>query len=96
MEIKELQKIMQENGVVGAGGAGFPTYMKLTDKADTILMNCAECEPLTETSQTVVGEARIRDHENIRYGCGDGRSFPGHYRNQKVLCTDDQCFKSAY
>ena len=46
MDIKELQKIMQENGVVGAGGAGFPTYMKLTDKADTILMNCAECEPL--------------------------------------------------
>ena len=46
MEIKELQRIIQENGVVGAGGAGFPTYMKLTDKADTILMNCAECEPL--------------------------------------------------
>ena len=48
MDIKELQKIMQENGVVGAGGAGFPTYMKLTDKADTILMNCAECETITE------------------------------------------------
>ena len=45
MEIKELQDIIQQNGVVGAGGAGFPTYMKLTDKADTILMNCAECEP---------------------------------------------------
>ncbi len=46
MEIKELQKIMQENGVVGAGGAGFPTYAKLTDKAEIILLNCAECEPL--------------------------------------------------
>ncbi len=46
MEIKELQNIMQENGVVGAGGAGFPTYAKLTDKAEIILMNCAECEPL--------------------------------------------------
>ena len=46
MEIKDLQKIMQDNGVVGAGGAGFPSYAKLTDKADTILMNCAECEPL--------------------------------------------------
>ena len=46
MEIKELQDIIQQNGVVGAGGAGFPTYMKLTDKANTILMNCAECEPL--------------------------------------------------
>ena len=31
MEIKELQDIIQQNGVVGAGGAGFPTYMKLTD-----------------------------------------------------------------
>ncbi|WP_373212878.1 4Fe-4S dicluster domain-containing protein [Ruminococcus sp. 5_1_39BFAA] len=46
MDIKELQNIIQENGVVGAGGAGFPTYMKLSDKANTILMNCAECEPL--------------------------------------------------
>ncbi|MCF0132693.1 MAG: 4Fe-4S dicluster domain-containing protein [Blautia sp.] len=46
MEIKELQKILQENGVVGAGGAGFPTYAKLTDQANVILMNCAECEPL--------------------------------------------------
>ncbi len=46
MDIKELQKIIQENGVVGAGGAGFPTYAKLTDKAEIILLNCAECEPL--------------------------------------------------
>jgi Na+-translocating ferredoxin:NAD+ oxidoreductase RnfC subunit len=46
MEINELQKIIQENGVVGAGGAGFPTYVKISDKANTILMNCAECEPL--------------------------------------------------
>ena len=37
MDIKELQKIMQENGVVGAGGAGFPTYMKLTDKAEIFI-----------------------------------------------------------
>ena len=46
MEIANLSKILRENGIVGAGGAGFPTYGKLSDKADTILMNCAECEPL--------------------------------------------------
>lgn len=46
MDIKELQKIVQENGVVGAGGAGFPTYVKIDERANTILMNCAECEPL--------------------------------------------------
>lgn len=46
MEIKELSKILQENGIVGAGGAGFPTYAKLDERAETILLNCAECEPL--------------------------------------------------
>ncbi|MDD3340443.1 MAG: 4Fe-4S dicluster domain-containing protein [Lachnospiraceae bacterium] len=46
MNIKELSKIIQENGVVGAGGAGFPTYAKLDERANTILLNCAECEPL--------------------------------------------------
>lgn len=46
MDNKELQKIIQESGVVGAGGAGFPTYVKIDQRANTILMNCAECEPL--------------------------------------------------
>ena len=46
MEIKELADILQRNGVVGAGGAGFPTYAKLDKRAETIIMNCAECEPL--------------------------------------------------
>lgn len=46
MELKELSKILQENGIVGAGGAGFPTYVKLDERANTILLNCAECEPL--------------------------------------------------
>ena len=46
MDIKELQKIVRESGIVGAGGAGFPTYAKLDERAETILLNCAECEPL--------------------------------------------------
>lgn len=46
MNIDELKKIARDYGVVGAGGAGFPTYAKMTEKADTIILNCAECEPL--------------------------------------------------
>ena len=46
MNLKELSGILQQNGVVGAGGAGFPTYAKLNENAKTILLNCAECEPL--------------------------------------------------
>lgn len=46
MLIDELKSIARENGVVGAGGAGFPSYAKMTDKADTVILNCVECEPL--------------------------------------------------
>lgn len=37
---------IQACGVVGAGGAGFPTHVKLNAKAETIILNAAECEPL--------------------------------------------------
>lgn len=40
-----LQNI-QAAGVVGAGGAGFPTHIKLASQADTVIINAAECEPL--------------------------------------------------
>lgn len=46
MEMKELSSLLQQNGIVGAGGAGFPTYAKLDERAKTIILNCAECEPL--------------------------------------------------
>lgn len=46
MDVKTLANIYREMGIVGAGGAGFPTYAKLNNKAETILLNCAECEPL--------------------------------------------------
>ena len=46
MDLKALSALYREMGIVGAGGAGFPTYAKLNNKAETILLNCAECEPL--------------------------------------------------
>lgn len=56
MSITELSQILRENGIVGAGGAGFPTYGKLSDKADTIIMNCAECEPLLKLHRQLLQE----------------------------------------
>jgi Na+-translocating ferredoxin:NAD+ oxidoreductase RnfC subunit len=40
--------------VVGAGGAGFPSYAKLDARADTIILNCAECEPLLKLHRQVL------------------------------------------
>ncbi len=56
MELKELKDLLRDTGVVGAGGAGFPTYAKLSDKAETVILNCAECEPLLKLHRQLLEE----------------------------------------
>ncbi len=47
LSLEQLVKIVQDCGIVGLGGAAFPTHVKLQpkDKLDTLLINAAECEP---------------------------------------------------
>lgn len=46
---QEILDIIREAGIVGMGGAGFPTHVKLSpkepDKIEYVIVNCAECEP---------------------------------------------------
>jgi Na+-translocating ferredoxin:NAD+ oxidoreductase RnfC subunit len=42
----KLTESVQQAGVVGAGGAGFPTHVKLEQEVEWYLANGAECEPL--------------------------------------------------
>lgn len=56
MQLNALKDLLREMGVVGAGGAGFPSYAKLSDKVDTIILNCAECEPLLKVHRQVLEE----------------------------------------
>lgn len=46
-----LIETIQSSGIVGAGGAGFPTHVKLDTKAECFIVNAAECEPLIETDK---------------------------------------------
>ncbi len=41
-------------GIVGAGGAGFPTHVKLSAKAKLVIINGAECEPLLRVDQQLM------------------------------------------
>jgi len=41
-------------GVVGAGGAGFPTHIKLDCSAEYVIANGAECEPLLRVDQQLM------------------------------------------
>lgn len=44
-----IRQKVKDAGIVGMGGAGFPTHVKLTpqndDEIDYVIVNCAECEP---------------------------------------------------
>ena len=58
---EEIVNIVKEAGVVGMGGAGFPTFIKLSpkepDKIDYVIANCAECEPyLTSDYRRMIEE----------------------------------------
>jgi len=49
LEANEVRNIIRDAGIVGLGGAGFPSYIKLnseqTSAIDTLILNGAECEP---------------------------------------------------
>lgn len=57
----EILEMIKEAGIVGMGGAGFPTHVKLSpkepEKIDYIIANCAECEPyLTSDYRRMIEE----------------------------------------
>lgn len=61
MTSEEIINIVKEAGVVGMGGAGFPTFIKLSpkepEKIDYVIANCAECEPyLTSDYRRMIEE----------------------------------------
>ena len=48
LSAQELMDIIREAGIVGMGGAAFPTHVKLSSglgKVDTVIVNISECEP---------------------------------------------------
>ena len=67
---EEIAGIVKEAGIVGMGGATFPTHIKIASgvgKVDTVIINAAECEPyitsdhrlLLESPEEVIGGAAI-------------------------------------
>lgn len=68
---EEIRNLVKEAGIVGLGGAGFPTHVKLTPKDDSkidyVIVNGAECEPyltsdyrmMLEEPEKIVGGLKI-------------------------------------
>ena len=87
MEIQALKQVLRENGIVGAGGAGFPTYAKLDERAEIILMNCAECEPLLKLHRQLLeqrAEEILRTFDGMAQTVGAGEAVIGIKREYKA------------
>lgn len=54
MTYETLKEAVFEAGVIGAGGAGFPTHVKLVKDMDYLVINGAECEPLIYTDYEIM------------------------------------------
>ena len=67
-EMEDIKQSIYEKvmaaGVVGAGGAGFPMHVKLSSRADTVIANGAECEPILETDRRLI----LKEAEKIVKG----------------------------
>ena len=83
--VQELCDAVRESGLVGLGGAGFPTHvkMKLPDNVDTLIVNAAECEPYI----TVDYRECIENAENVLKGVELLRDILGF--KQIVIAIED-------
>ncbi|HBX9981185.1 4Fe-4S dicluster domain-containing protein [Klebsiella variicola] len=67
MDAAEIRERVRAAGVVGAGGAGFPTHIKLQARVDTVLVNAAECEPMLKVDQQLMAQQADRLIRGLGY-----------------------------
>jgi electron transport complex protein RnfC len=85
----EVLRAVQDAGVVGLGGAAFPTHVKLAPPKDatidTLVINGAECEPYLTTDHRTMVEYPERVHFGVRimmHALGVKRAVIGVERNK--------------
>ena len=50
----QVVRAVEKAGVVGAGGGGFPAHVKAAARAETLIANYAECEPLVASDSAII------------------------------------------
>jgi electron transport complex protein RnfC len=89
LSVDQIVRAVQQGGVVGLGGAAFPTHVKLAPPrdiaVDTIILNGAECEPYLTTDHRIMVEYPERVHLGARImlrALGARRAVIGVERNK--------------
>ena len=101
---EQIIEKVKEAGVVGMGGAGFPTHVKLSpkepDKIEFIIANCAECEPyltadyrrMLENPEELIGGMKIvlRLFDHAKGILGVEYNKPDCIQKLKELTKDEE------
>lgn len=88
MDAAEIIGYVREAGIVGMGGAAFPTHVKMKSalgKVDTVIINAAECEPYLSSDHRVLLENTAEFSEGvkiIRHAMGVRRVYIGIEANK--------------
>lgn len=89
LEAKRLVSLVSAAGIVGMGGAGFPTHVKLSPPADkpidTLIINGAECEPYLTADHRLM----LEHPDKIWNGCRIIRKILGA-RSVRVAIEDNK------
>ncbi|KAA3662192.1 MAG: proton-conducting membrane transporter, partial [Calditrichaeota bacterium] len=73
-----LVEKIKNAGVVGAGGAGFPTHVKVGAEVEWLLVNAAECEPLMHKDKEIMQNYADTIVQGIQY-------VADHTKAQKIV-----------
>ena len=87
---EEIRQIVKDAGIVGLGGAGFPTHVKLTPKdenaIDYVIANGAECEPYLNGDHLTMKnhpEELLKGIELARIASGLDKAYYGIEKNKQ-------------
>jgi len=90
----------RQAGVIGAGGAGFPTHVKLSNSCQIVIANGAECEPLLQCDQQVMfhyGREMVRGLELAVKATGASEGIIAlKKKHENVIPVLDQLIASSH
>lgn len=91
---EEIIDIIREAGIVGMGGAGFPTHVKLSprepEKIEYVIANCAECEPYLTSDYRRMLEEPEKLIGGLQILRGLFENAPGQYAHGIIAVEDNK------
>jgi Na+-translocating ferredoxin:NAD+ oxidoreductase RnfC subunit len=94
-----ISDMAREAGVIGAGGAGFPAHVKLNGRAEIVIANGAECEPLLEADARLITKNAFEVVEGLRLAMAATGAKKGYVavksKNEAAVAAVDRVLQAV-